>query len=417
MQEKEHELAEAETVCARRLEEAEVTFEKRREDAVAAVKVECELLRLREMEALRQNSDRERQHWLSEKDEWASWKETVQGEKDELLGQIAELKRERSSVGDRSASSGEESGAGVSELRGTGGGEEGVVTTGVSTETSPASGVTTSTTSAPIATVASTTAGGTPTTTSASVPTSTSASASTSASMSMSTTACVSTPMTSTSLVMSTPTLLSTSVSSTEGVVHSVTKLLEAQTQMVAKAMIAQSFPPLSSFTGENEEESFERWLESFEDRARVAGWSSEQSLYQLKCHLAKTALQAFRVLSKEEKLDYKRAVAAMKKRFTCVDIEELRGMAFHSLVQEQQSTEQLGLDLQKLAQKAFPSLSRDDFDRLLKGRFYSALLPKWQKKLGAPRPTEKFRDLYERARTVERHEAQFQASAATRRE
>ena len=76
-----------------------------------------------------------------------------------------------------------------------------------------------------------------------------------------------------------------------------------------------------------------------------------------------------------------------MKERFTSIDIEELRGMEFHSLVQDNQSVEQLGLELQKVAQKAFPSLSGDDFDRLLKGRFYSALLPKWQKKLGAPRP------------------------------
>ena len=52
-----------------------------------------------------------------------------------------------------------------------------------------------------------------------------------------------------------------------------------------------QSFPPLPAFTGESEEDNFERWLESFEDRAKVAGWSSEQSLYQLKCHLSKTVL------------------------------------------------------------------------------------------------------------------------------
>ena len=66
---------------------------------------------------------------------------------------------------------------------------------------------------------------------------------------------------------------------------HSVTKLIEAQSQMVAKAMIAQSFPQLLSFTGENDEESFEHWFESFEDRAKVAGWSPEQSLYQLILH------------------------------------------------------------------------------------------------------------------------------------
>jgi hypothetical protein len=52
-----------------------------------------------------------------------------------------------------------------------------------------------------------------------------------------------------------------------------------------------------------------------------------------------------------------------------------------------------------------------------MKGRFYSALLPKWQKKFGAPKPSEKFNDLYERARTIERHDQQFQVSAAGRPE
>ena len=91
--------------------------------------------------------------------------------------------------------------------------------------------------------------------------------------------------------------------------------------------------------------------------------------------------------------------------------------MEFHSLVQESQSVEQLGLQLQKLAHKAFPSFSGDDFDQLMKGRFYSALLPKWQRKLGAPKPSEKFIDLYERAKIIERHDQQFQVSAAGRPE
>ena len=194
-------------------------------------------------------------------------------------------------------------------------------------------------------------------------------------------------------------------------------KLLDTQTQLVAKVMVVQCFPPLPVFTGKSEEESFERWLESFEDRARVAGWSPEQSLYQFKCHLSKTALQAFRLLPKKDLAEYKLALAAMKNKFTSIDIEELRGMEFHSLMQDKQSAEQLGLQLQNLAHKAFPSFSGDDFDRLLKGRFYSALLPKWQKKLGAPHPSEKFNDLYERVRTVERHDKQFQVSAASRPE
>ena len=58
--------------------------------------------------------------------------------------------------------------------------------------------------------------------------------------------------------------------------------------------------------------------------------------------------------------------------------------------MQSEQSIEQLGLQLQTLARKAFPESSGKEFDRLLKGRF---LLPKWQRK---------FQELYDRARTLE---------------
>ena len=71
-----------------------------------------------------------------------------------------------------------------------------------------------------------------------------------------------------------------------DGVIQSVARLLEAQTQVVAKAMVAHSFQPLTKFNGENDEEPFERWLETFDDRAKVVGWTTEQKLYQLKSHL-----------------------------------------------------------------------------------------------------------------------------------
>ena len=356
IKERERQLAETKT----KPDEAEVTFAAERDEQVAAVRLECELDKLRDIEALRKNFDKERQAWYHEKEEWTTWKTAAQGEKDELLLQIDKLRKEKAhesgsgtGSGHSSPSESEEDGGGVPAKEGTRSSEGEAGRDKSATET-PGSGGDSTT---------------------------------------------------------------SPSVVGTDGVVQSVTRLLEAQTQMVAKAMVAQSFPPLPAFTGESEEENFERWLESFEDRAKVAGWSPEQSLYQLKCHLSKTALQAFRLFSKEEKAQYPSAIKAMKKRFTSVDIEELRGMEFHSLMQESQSAEQLGLQLQKLAHKAFPSFSGDDFDRLLKGRFYSALLPKWQKKLGAPRPSEKFNDLYERARTIERHDKQFQVSAAGRSE
>ena len=72
-------------------------------------------------------------------------------------------------------------------------------------------------------------------------------------------------------------------------------------------------------------------------------------------------------------------------------------------------------MDLQKLARKAFPSMEGKEFDRMLKGRFYQALHPRWQWKLNVPKPDETFGQLFERARMLEQHEKQFTASAASR--
>ena len=76
---------------------------------------------------------------------------------------------------------------------------------------------------------------------------------------------------------------------------------------------------------------------------------------------------------------------------------------------------EQLGLELQKLATRAFPLITGKDFDRLLKGRFFQALLPRWQRKLGAPKPDESFDELFARARTTERREEQYNTTMGDR--
>ena len=196
-----------------------------------------------------------------------------------------------------------------------------------------------------------------------------------------------------------------------ESFLESQAKLLAAQ----ANALAIQSSPPLPSFTGEDvevEENGFGRWLDRFEERATLLAWSDQQRVYQLRSHLTKTALQVFELLAPEQRASYSEAVAALQDRFKPVDIEELRGLEFHQLMQTEESVERLGLQLMALAKKAFPSLGARELDRLLKGRFFQALLPKWQRKLGAPKVAETFAELYGRARTCERHEQQYRASS-----
>ena len=208
----------------------------------------------------------------------------------------------------------------------------------------------------------------------------------------------------------------STSTASSE-MMQQVTELLQAQKEMMVtqlKAIATNSVPPLKMFAGDDiytEEGSFERWIELFEDRARAAGWTESHKLFQLKSYLEKTALHVVRMMPATERDKYDSVVATLRKRFQSLDIAELKGLEFHQLMQGQQSIEELGVALQKLAFKAFPESGAKEFDRLLKGRFYQALLPKWQRKLGAPKANESFEDLYARARAQERHEQQINAT------
>ena len=105
--------------------------------------------------------------------------------------------------------------------------------------------------------------------------------------------------------------------------------------------MSAQSLPPIFHFSGEDcqsYEDSFEKWIEQFEEHSKLAGWSEEHRRYHLKMSLDKTAFQTYRLLPDNVKGSYSATVEALKTRFKPVDIEELRGMDFHQLPNNQWS-------------------------------------------------------------------------------
>ena len=179
------------------------------------------------------------------------------------------------------------------------------------------------------------------------------------------------------------------------------------------EAIAINSVPPLKLFIGDDvhtEDGSFDRWLEQFDDRAKAVNWNENQKLFQLKSHLEKTAAHVVRMMPSEEQVKYTSVVSTLRKRFQSLDIEELKGREFHQLMQDKQSVEELGVVLQKLARKVFPESGAKEFDRMLKGRFYQALLLNWQRKLGTPKTVESFEDLYPRARAIERHDQQIGA-------
>ena len=122
-------------------------------------------------------------------------------------------------------------------------------------------------------------------------------------------------------------------------------------------------------------------------------------------------------MLSKETKQSYSAVVEALRKRFQPVDIEELRGAEFYQIYQKNESVEEIGIKLQAAARKAFPSLIGKEHDRLMKGRFFQSLAPRWQRKLGAPKVDESFDELFNRARTTERREQQYCEAAEERKD
>ena len=63
-----------------------------------------------------------------------------------------------------------------------------------------------------------------------------------------------------------------------DGVMQRLTQLVQTQTEMVAaqtRAMSAQSLPPMAHYSGEGSQscdDRFEKWLEQFEERAKLVG-------------------------------------------------------------------------------------------------------------------------------------------------
>ena len=96
---------------------------------------------------------------------------------------------------------------------------------------------------------------------------------------------------------------------------HRLAQLEQMQTGMVVaqtQAMSTQSLPPMPRYSGEGDQamdDGLDRWVDQFEERAS-------------------------RLLPEEVKASYSPTVSALKSRFKPVDIEELRGMEFHQLVQ-----------------------------------------------------------------------------------
>ena len=55
------------------------------------------------------------------------------------------------------------------------------------------------------------------------------------------------------------------------------------------------------------------------QERAELAGWDEKQKLYHLKLQLEKTAREAYRMCTDEERSTYDTSINALRKRFESV--------------------------------------------------------------------------------------------------
>ena len=130
--------------------------------------------------------------------------------------------------------------------------------------------------------------------------------------------------------------------------IQKLTKLVQTQNAMVGaqtRAMSAQNLPPIPSYSDEGVqalEDGFKRWIEQFEERAQLAGWSEDLHRYYLKMRLSRTAFQTYQLLPDGVKANYSATVSDLRSKFKPVDIEELRGVECHQLVEKNKSVDQL---------------------------------------------------------------------------
>ena len=366
--------------------------------------------KLRTAEAVRQEERSRSEKWLED------LREGYQREKQALQEKVEALEAEKRSRERDTAS--EETDSDGSESRVTPPVTEAPVLTSTST-TTPTPEVTTTvvSTTTPLTTVA-TAAKDTTSSTSTGTTPPTSVTSSTSSGTTPSTVGTA--PTIVVTATRTTPTaVVTTSDPVTGDTTTMLSRFIEAHSLMLSAHAQAMTLPPLPMYEGQttgSDDDAFEKWLQRFEERAKLARWDETVKLCQLKLHLTKTAEQVLRSLTSEQKDSYSNVVSALKARFRPIGIEELKGWEFHRRLQGDESVEQLGMDIQKLGRKDFPTLTGHEFDRLLKGRFYQALITKWQCKLGAPHPDETFLQLFERARAVEHHDKQY-SEASNRRD
>ena len=122
--------------------------------------------------------------------------------------------------------------------------------------------------------------------------------------------------------------------------------------------------PQFRCFSGDESGDGdlFQDWLEQFESAALLGGWGEHGRLVNLTTRLSGTAYTFYRSCSPEQQSSYPLLVAALKKRFTPVQLTAIHTQTFHDRVQkEKESVNEFAQALRKLFNKAYSTVVRGE--------------------------------------------------------
>ena len=116
--------------------------------------------------------------------------------------------------------------------------------------------------------------------------------------------------------------------------------------------------PQIPLFYGEQKDgETFQDWVEQFESVATLAGWNDHFKLVHLTSSLKGAAKSFYRSCAPLQRSNYQELVAALKKRFTPVQLTAVQTQLFHSRRQNHgESVDNFAQELRKLYAKAYGS-------------------------------------------------------------
>ena len=151
-------------------------------------------------------------------------------------------------------------------------------------------------------------------------------------------------------------------------------------------ALLAQQIPPLPKFNGDNlgeEGESFSKWIEQLELIAGTCQWSDQAKLVNLVTRIRGQAYSFYRSCTPDQRASYGTLVAALKERFTPVQIQSVQSSKFHERKQlPTESVDSYAQDLKKLYSKVYSGAQRGSKEAEAMGRsvlayqFVAGLLP-----------------------------------------